>query len=484
MAIVSKVNRDGIDIAIESIQQKMYPNLLGAWDASTVYTMYPRANKNYKQDNILPEISLDKKDYKDTLYDDKVFVNSFFLVNDDSVYDPKEKTATQNISLIFQADLVKLYGDSERVDEVFNADVLRVLDLLKRRTSYLVGDITVTRGFDKVYSDLSFTSDFKEKIKYSDISHRHIVKFTFDIIYALSCAKTVTPVCSPVSIYENDILVENVPSGGEYRYSSACLNANVTVNSSAFNTVASGGTLDVPVEYENGTLIGTITGGIVKIPNPVELDRVYIRPAPTGQTAIYEDYDDGWKVANSSDTYIPPSEGYLMRVDPSNMWKVTYNNIFGHLWRVTGATGGYWDNVLLDWFDVDGNSTTYALAFPNDYMIDHHTGLGWVNTSLTSKRFSTIGDNIFTQMNTYSNAGFSDYFVGNKNENDSITDIGRQWAFYNQPPFDNIGSTNKWSSTSVAYSATTAYSNRITGETTGTSKGSLQITVPMRYHFT
>lgn len=48
-----------------------------------------------------------------------------------------------------------------------------------------------------------------------------------------------------------------------------CDDANVTVNGSAFNTVASGGTLDVPVQYENGTPVGTITGGVVEIPNPI-----------------------------------------------------------------------------------------------------------------------------------------------------------------------------------------------------------------------
>lgn len=45
--------------------------------------------------------------------------------------------------------------------------------------------------------------------------------------------------------------------------------ATVNVNGNLFDTVASGGTLEVPVEYENGTPVGTITGGIVEIPNPV-----------------------------------------------------------------------------------------------------------------------------------------------------------------------------------------------------------------------
>lgn len=51
-----------------------------------------------------------------------------------------------------------------------------------------------------------------------------------------------------------------------------CDNATVNVNGNLFNTVASGGTLNVPVQYENGTPVGTITGGVVEIPNPVVCD--------------------------------------------------------------------------------------------------------------------------------------------------------------------------------------------------------------------
>lgn len=48
-----------------------------------------------------------------------------------------------------------------------------------------------------------------------------------------------------------------------------CDEATVNVNGALFNTVASGGTLNVPVEYENGTPVGSISGGVVEIPNPI-----------------------------------------------------------------------------------------------------------------------------------------------------------------------------------------------------------------------
>lgn len=48
-----------------------------------------------------------------------------------------------------------------------------------------------------------------------------------------------------------------------------CDAATVNVNGNLFNTVASGGTLNVPVQYENGTPVGTINAGVVEVPNPV-----------------------------------------------------------------------------------------------------------------------------------------------------------------------------------------------------------------------
>lgn len=49
---------------------------------------------------------------------------------------------------------------------------------------------------------------------------------------------------------------------------SVIADASVTVNSSAFDTVVAEGTIDVPVEYVNGTPVGTINAGVVQIPNP------------------------------------------------------------------------------------------------------------------------------------------------------------------------------------------------------------------------
>ena len=49
-----------------------------------------------------------------------------------------------------------------------------------------------------------------------------------------------------------------------------CVDGTVNVNGNLFDTVASGGTLNVPVQYVNTTPVGTIVGGVVQIPNVIQ----------------------------------------------------------------------------------------------------------------------------------------------------------------------------------------------------------------------
>src|SRR6056300_168724 len=289
MAIVEKTNRKGVDKAIHVLQQRTYANLLGFWADGVEYTMYPRVNKNFKNDSTIPEISLDSKNYKETFYDDKVAVNSFFLVDDQSTYQNDNNQIVQDVSIIFQADLVKLYGDAERVDEVFNSDVLQVFKDVKR---FIYSDIERITGFDSVYSDLSLSADLREKIQFSDISNRHILRLDFSIRYDFKCDSPIVPLCVPVTIMENGILVARQAAGTTYSYSTACTDGDVTVNGSEFGTVASGGTLDVPVQYENGTEVGVNVGGVIEIPNPitcadatVNLNGVFNQTVASGGTA-------------------------------------------------------------------------------------------------------------------------------------------------------------------------------------------------------
>lgn len=210
MAIVSKIRRDGVDVVIESLQQRWYAQMIGFWEAGATYQMYPRANKNYKEDQLLPDVSLDNKDYTEVLMSDKFSVTSFFLNNDERTFTEETKQINHSISIIFQADLVALYDDAERMDEVFNNHMLRVI---RKENPYIFGNIVITEGVDNVYRDLIITGDMKKSINVTDMSHMHVVKFTFDVIYKPNCNVNITPVCAPVSVRLNNSQIESVPSG-------------------------------------------------------------------------------------------------------------------------------------------------------------------------------------------------------------------------------------------------------------------------------
>ena len=201
--------------------------------------------------------------------------------------------------------------------------------------------------------------------------------------------------CQPVSIYEDDIFIESVASGGRFDYSTACDDSTVTVNGNLFGTIASGATGEVPVEYENGDPVGVITAGIVVVPNPVELIRIYNPPAYSGAADRGQDYDTYWRMLNNIGNYTQPMTGVAMRLEWGKYYllhsSITIGNVFGNLQRWTGTTGGYldWDTwyssgkVTENYYDVNDVLTTRVLAFPDGLAVDHWIG-GVVEINVTT----------------------------------------------------------------------------------------------------
>jgi hypothetical protein len=492
MAIVEKINRKGVDKVIHVLQQRTYENLLGFWAEGITFTMYPRANKNFKNDSTIPEISLDSKNYKETFYDDKVAVNSFFLVDDQSTYQNDNNQIVQDVSIIFQADLVKLYGDAERVDEVFNSDVLQVFKNVKR---FIYSDIERITGFDSVYSDFTLNADLREKIQFSDISNRHILRLDFSIRYDFKCDSPIVPLCVPVTIMENGVLVALQAAGTTYSYSTACSDATVTVNGGAFETVASGGTLDVEVEYETSldNPVESIVANKIIIVDPIVLptNRIYLRPEPTGEiyvpaSAFYLDGCDSWMIYNNIDPIIQTSSGIPMIIDKSKRWKLIPDNVFGHKFRFTGSTGGYYDPETLLFYDSDGTISTYASAFPSDYMIDNSTGLGWQTLGAISN-FTFEG--ALANVASLSHAGFDDWYLPNLSQLMSVTDYGYNAPLGSTGDFNpiftgGISNATKWTSTTIKGLETRVWIVQVIGAVpNNTLKTNITRYIAFRFHF-
>ena len=299
--------------------------------------------------------------------------------------------------------------------------------------------------------------------------------------------------CAPVSIYEDEVFVEDVASGGEYRYTTTddpvntqfqgvptaivtpsgqtldiqvvteldaptgaitidtanikkivvpntpCADADVTVNSLAFNSIASGGALDVPVKYINGTPIGTIVGGIVEIPDPV----VPVTPLNTADL-----FKTGATALRTGD------DGTLAFGRGVDFVTLDFNNGFGDTNRFTDDLGGsaYTSNVVVDW------STWNQVG----------------GTVLCYYTVANTGASLTTQLagQPYTRASLSGWYIPNYKQMNNIQNFAIRRDFFNYPPFNftYLSTADRlWCSTSD--SATVGFFFLNTGQSIGNQTG-------------
>ena len=529
------------------------------------------------------------------------------------------------INYNFEVMILQYVNDEQDNRERAMSDCRQILNDLQETVSYsnrwqsfsrLDGTFNVTpaiqKGADKAYG---WIGTFTLKVK-----KRHGICNLQSLMpeYDFETGTIVSPTCAPVSIYRDEVFEENVESGGRFDYSTACSDATVTVNDEAFNTVASGGTLDVPVEYVNGTPIGTNVDGIIQIPNPitcadvivningelwaevpsgdteniivrqstgstqvgeiqgayyqiadsvavlkdtsgtiisstdikaedstdivapdstitvnggafdtvasggtldveVEYDtsldnpiqsivankiiivdpvvlptnRIYLRPEPTGEIYVpdsefYLDGCDSWMIHNNIDPIVQTSSGIPMVIDKSKRWKLIPDNVFGNKFRFTGLTGGYYDPETLLFYDSDGTISTYASAFPSDYMIDNSTGLGW-QTSGGISNFTF--ENALADVASLSHAGFDDWYLPNLNQLLSVTDYGYNAPLGSTGDFNpiftgGISNATKWTSTTIKGLETRVWIVQVIGAVpNNTLKTNITRYIAFRFHF-
>jgi hypothetical protein len=148
------------------------------------YSSYPRAYRNRKDQDTIPEVYTEKGEYKDVLFDDKQAATSFFLSDDKRTYDYGKSLFMQGISIIFQANLKKLFpaiihrADEEMIDNVFKA--------IKRRGAD-INLVEVITGINNVYESLKISSDKKY---FDDMSFFCIARFNFKIPYVNTNCET------------------------------------------------------------------------------------------------------------------------------------------------------------------------------------------------------------------------------------------------------------------------------------------------------
>jgi len=172
MSLIQKSNPVGIDKEIQALQSYLYTELT-VEEGFSDYQSYERVYKTNKNGNIIPEI-FRNKNYVEALLNDKVNLNSFFVIDDNEVIN--DNVCTVGVSLIFQVDLIKIYPSitNERADEEFRVLIKRLLKV----NPYSFKLTGTTTGINNVYSDFNFEIDFKD-----DMQRFHVVRFDLELNY-------------------------------------------------------------------------------------------------------------------------------------------------------------------------------------------------------------------------------------------------------------------------------------------------------------
>lgn len=186
----------------------------------------------------------------------------------------------------------------------------------------------------------------------------------------------------------------------------------------------------------------------------------------TGQTVSLSLYDDGYYQhgRDSSFFFLP---GF------ATDWH------FGHIYRFTGITGGYYDHLTRKYKDKDGNITTYTLAFPNNHVLDW-SQFNPVNNTI-KHYYNVLQTNTFTTLSasapTLTLGGFTGWTYPNWNEAFALWFWGSQtiansyisYPPFNLPSFTNIITNTRVSNGDLAIISTSNLVGKTTDGTSGTT---------------
>jgi len=226
--------------------------------------------------------------------------------------------------------------------------------------------------------------------------------------------------------------------------------STITVNGGAFDTVVSGGTLDVPVQYENGSPIGTITAGVVVVPDPVIANNS-ASLFKTGANVSYQAQDDG----------------ALQFGNGVDFFTLNANNPFGNLNRFTDSLGTqiYANGIVIDWSTWNvGGATVRA----------------YYNTLNAADTLTNQLDN-----QPYTQASFTGWYVCNYIELTNIFNLSITRDYMNYAPFNHSvvsTATRVWVSTRDSATVGIFYSGSSIG--IGGHSGSYQALITREFTLT
>ena len=301
------------------------------------------------------------------------------------------------------------------------------------------------KGLDKAFGWISsFTLKVKKRHGICDL-------YTLLPTYDFDSGLVVIPTCPPATYKNsNDTFIEVIASGQSFisaditnqinGVDQVAVPSNVPFNYSFECPIIPCAAASYEVEYENGTPIssGTIPSGgsaIISVPNvivcPSEL--IYQEARYTGQVVSYGDGDPTWRKDNNKLlALVQPSNGICQRLQSGSNYLLFYDNVFGNKYMITGLTGGYYNPLDGNYYNVTNTIVTRGDVFPTEIGVDHlYNRLVQTLQDGTQKAWLTwLSDGL-----TLTISGFAEWYLPTINEGLSYADWSNTLPFQNSVPF-------------------------------------------------
>lgn len=406
----------GIDRAIQFLQLTLGTKL--TWlDKSwgRVYTQKKRVRGAIRE---TPVVYDNNGEYFPVEMNDNLVSQSFFEVGERS---PLDFAPFQTIFYEHDVSIV-FWGNLKKIDPILNLNynfteklIEEVKDVLTKRISgfsFKVEIVNITEERDEVFAPYTFQEENLQHLTNPYFGF----KVDLNIILQQDC-DTAFPAtfCDALNQFltatdKNECILPT------YDFSDTNVTDNFTV---------------LQENDLTNLLCGGPVGGII-----------YQLPPLTGQIVSQVANDDGDNLANGVYDFVAPSNGQLAQLDttaPNPYVTLLNNNTFLNKNRFTDSVGD-------QEYGSGGNGSLL------NYIIDHHTRLGWLNLAddMTSRNWATT----ISFAASYVRVGFSDWRTPNMYEMLSIVNLGENKNL-NYAPFNDDQTAEYHTSTSLSVAPTT-----------------------------
>ena len=172
--LYTKTLATGIDVEIQKAQRLLHDKLNVLWN--TDISGYGRAYLLKRSKQVIPEVFVDGKDYKDVLSLDD---NRFFFVQSNSSDRVSNKRYESDIDVYFILNLKDVKPNvTHRADEEVHKDV----DYVLNQSNLEIKSLEI--GVDNVIKD--FKIEERDNFNKSDFEPYHIFKFMCTVMYDIT----------------------------------------------------------------------------------------------------------------------------------------------------------------------------------------------------------------------------------------------------------------------------------------------------------